>query len=48
MRGEAPPERLKVCVNELGGFRNTMEFVLTGLDIDAKADWVRAQLDAAR
>ena len=22
VRGEAPPERLKVCVNELGGFRN--------------------------
>ena len=43
-RGEAPPERLKVCVNELGGFRNTVELVLTGLDIDAKADWVREQL----
>ena len=38
VRGEAPPERLKVCVNELGGFRNTVEFVLTGLDIEAKAD----------
>ena len=45
VRGEAPPERLKVCVNELGGFRNTVEFVLTGLDIEAKADWVRAQLE---
>ncbi len=44
VRGEAPPEQLKVCVNELGGFRNTVEFVLTGLDIDAKADWVREQL----
>ncbi|MGI8522792.1 MAG: acyclic terpene utilization AtuA family protein, partial [Nocardioides sp.] len=42
--GGPPPERLKVCVNELGGFRNTCEFVLTGLDLDAKADWVRAQL----
>jgi len=47
VRGEAPPEQLKVCVNELGGWRNTVEFVLTGLDIDAKADWVRAQLGAA-
>jgi len=47
VRGEAPPERLKVCVNELGGFRNTVEFVLTGLDIDAKADWVREQLTPA-
>jgi hypothetical protein len=36
-----------VCVNELGGFRNTIEFVLVGLDIDAKADWVRSQMEAA-
>ncbi|MCD4523870.1 acyclic terpene utilization AtuA family protein [Nocardioides sp. cx-173] len=43
--GEAPPERLKVCVNTLGGFRNTLELVLTGLDIDAKAAWVREQLE---
>ena len=47
VRGEAPPERLKVCVNELGGFRNTVELVLTGLDIDAKADWMREQLTPA-
>lgn len=46
VRGGPPPEQLKVCVNELGGFRNQMEFVLTGLDIDAKADWVRTQLEA--
>ena len=45
MTGGPPPERLKVCVNELGGFRNTVEFVLTGLDIEAKADWVREQMD---
>ena len=44
VRGEAPPSPLKVCVNELGGWRNSVEFVLTGLDIDAKADWVREQL----
>ncbi|MCD4533244.1 DUF1446 domain-containing protein [Nocardioides sp. cx-169] len=43
--GEAPPERLKVCVNTLGGFRNSLELVLTGLDIDAKAAWVREQLE---
>ncbi len=47
VRGEAPPETLKVCVNELGGFRNTVEFVLVGLDIDAKADWVRMQMEVA-
>ena len=35
--GEAPPERLKVCVNELGGWRNSVELVLTGLDVEAKA-----------
>ncbi|HTW16041.1 MAG TPA: acyclic terpene utilization AtuA family protein [Nocardioides sp.] len=44
VRGEAPPARLKVCVNELGGYRNSVEFVVTGLDIEAKADWVREQL----
>jgi hypothetical protein len=44
VRGEAPPERLKVCVNELGGFRNQVEFVLTGLDVEEKGDWVRDQL----
>ncbi|MFC7360083.1 acyclic terpene utilization AtuA family protein [Nocardioides astragali] len=42
--GEAPPEKLKVCVNELGGWRNSAEFVLTGLDVEAKAAWVRDQL----
>ena len=44
VRGLAPPHQLKVCVNELGGFRNQMEFVLTGLHIEEKADWLRAQL----
>jgi hypothetical protein len=47
VRGQAPPERLKACVNELGGYRNTVELVLTGLDLDAKADWVREQLAPA-
>jgi hypothetical protein len=45
VRGSAPPERLKVCVNELGGHRNAVEFVLTGLDVEDKAAWVRAQLE---
>lgn len=43
--GQAPPERLKVCVNELGGWRNSIELVLTGLATEAKAAWVRAQLE---
>ena len=45
VRGQAPPAQLKVCVNALGGFRNQMEFVLTGLDIEAKAEWLRTQLE---
>jgi hypothetical protein len=45
VRGAAPPERLKVCVNELGGHRNSVELVLTGLDVEDKAAWVRAQLE---
>lgn len=47
IRGSLPPAQLKVCVNELGGWRNSVEFVLTGLDIEAKGDWVREQLDSA-
>ncbi|MFD4470362.1 acyclic terpene utilization AtuA family protein [Rhodococcus sp. NPDC058505] len=46
VRGEAPPPLLKVSLNTLGGFRNEMAFVLTGLDIDAKADLARTQLEA--
>jgi hypothetical protein len=36
-RGQPAPERLKVAINYLGGFRNSMSFVLTGLDLEAKA-----------
>ncbi|RMI34330.1 acyclic terpene utilization AtuA family protein [Nocardia stercoris] len=44
--GEAPPPQLKVSLNTLGGFRNEMEFIVTGLDIEAKAALARHQLDA--
>ncbi|WP_280244790.1 acyclic terpene utilization AtuA family protein [Nocardia abscessus] len=44
--GVAPPPRLKVSLNTLGGFRNEMEFVLTGLDIEAKAALAQRQLEA--
>ena len=47
VRGTPPPDTLKVCLNTLGGFRNAMTFVLTGLDIEAKAALVRSQLEAA-
>ncbi|HET9380515.1 MAG TPA: acyclic terpene utilization AtuA family protein, partial [Streptomyces sp.] len=44
VRGEAPPPALKVGLNRLGGFRNEVTFVLTGLDIEAKAALVREQM----
>ncbi|PPJ20015.1 exopolyphosphatase [Nocardia nova] len=44
--GEAPPPRLKVSLNTLGGFRNEMTFVLTGLDIEAKAALAQRQLES--
>ncbi|MFD8275263.1 acyclic terpene utilization AtuA family protein [Streptomyces flaveolus] len=47
VRGEAPPPTLKVGRNRLGGFRNEVTFVLTGLDIEAKAAIVRAQMEPA-
>jgi Acyclic terpene utilisation family protein AtuA len=45
VKGEPPPATTKICLNHLGGFRNEMTFVLTGLNIEAKAEWVRAQLE---
>ena len=47
VRGEAPPPTLKLGVNRQGGFRNEVEFVLTGLDIEAKAELVREQMEGA-
>ncbi|MCG0064286.1 DUF1446 domain-containing protein, partial [Streptomyces tricolor] len=47
VRGEAPPPTLKTGLNRLGGFRNEVVFVLTGLDIEAKAALVREQLSDA-
>jgi hypothetical protein len=46
VRGSLPPARLKVAVNELGGWRNQVEFVLTGLDIELKAELLRTQVEA--
>ena len=45
VKGEPPPPTLKVSLNSIGGFRNEMALVLTGLDIEAKADLVRRQLE---
>ncbi|MEU5278478.1 acyclic terpene utilization AtuA family protein [Streptomyces asoensis] len=44
VRGEAPPPTLKVGRTRLGGFRNEVVFVLTGLDIEAKAALVKDQM----
>ena len=46
-RGEPPPAELKVALTLLGGFRNAATFVLTGLDLEAKADLVTRQMRAS-
>ena len=38
--GAAAPDRLKVAMNYLGGFRNSITLVITGMDVEAKADLV--------
>ncbi|MFJ8436340.1 acyclic terpene utilization AtuA family protein [Kitasatospora sp. NPDC094019] len=45
VRGEAPPATLKTGLNRLGGHRNEVVFVLTGLDIEAKAALARRQFE---
>jgi hypothetical protein len=44
VQGAPPPPTRKVAVNTLGGFRNRATFLLTGLDIEAKAALVERQL----
>ncbi|MGH3458101.1 acyclic terpene utilization AtuA family protein [Aeromicrobium sp.] len=45
--GAEPPSTTKICLNTVGGFRNSVEFLLTGLDIAQKAELVKAQMEAA-
>ncbi|MBC2716724.1 MAG: DUF1446 domain-containing protein [Desulfobacteraceae bacterium] len=40
IRGESPTGSAKVCINNLYGYRNSMTVVLTGLDIEKKAEIV--------
>ncbi|MEU5422247.1 acyclic terpene utilization AtuA family protein, partial [Streptomyces sp. NPDC020667] len=47
VRGETPPPTLKTGLTRVGGWRNEVVFVLTGLDIEAKASLVREQLEEA-
>src|SRR5205807_2541193 len=37
VRGEPAPSELKVCINYVGGYRNSVSLLLTGLDIEEKA-----------
>ena len=43
VRGEAPPATTKVSLNHLAGVRNEITLILTGLDIEAKAELFMAQ-----
>jgi hypothetical protein len=45
VQGEPPPPTYKVSLNSIGGFRNEVDFVLTGLDLEPKAELVRRQLE---
>ncbi len=44
VKGEPAPRTLKVGINYLGGFRNSVTFVLPGLDVHAKAAAVEEAL----
>ena len=44
VKGETPTRTTKVCINNLGGYRNSMTIVLTGLDIEKKAQIVKEAL----
>ena len=43
-QGEPAPDTTKVSLNYSGGYRNAVTFMLTGLDVEAKADFVTAGL----
>ena len=44
VRGEPAPDTTKVCINTLGGYKNSMTVILTGLDIEKKARIVEETL----
>lgn len=49
VRGEAPPPDYKVSVNEIGGYYNSVTYLLTGLNISEKAALAKKQFhDALR
>lgn len=46
VKGEAPPETVKVSLNHLAGIRNEITVAITGLDIEDKAELFREQFRA--
>jgi hypothetical protein len=46
VKGEPPPSSLKVSLNTIGGFRNEMTFILSGLHIEEKAALAKSQLES--
>jgi hypothetical protein len=44
VKGEPPTHTTKVCINNLGGYRNGMTIILTGLDVEKKAQIVTEAL----
>jgi hypothetical protein len=45
--GSEAPSMLKACLNYFAGYRNSAEFVITGLNVEKKAAWVKAQIEDA-
>jgi hypothetical protein len=45
--GEPPPATAKLCLNYMGGYRNSVTFVLTGLDVEEKARRIEETLWAS-
>jgi hypothetical protein len=43
-RGSSPPPTHKVCINTIGNYRNGIEVLLTGLDIEKKAQLYTEQI----
>ena len=44
VKGAPPPPTTKVCINTMGPYRNSMTFVVTGLDIEKKAGIIKDAL----
>jgi hypothetical protein len=47
VRGEPAPAELKLCINYMGGYRNSVTFLIPGLDVEKKAELALRSLFAA-